>query len=189
MGLENVVQEIRASGQKNAAAMTREAQDQAAALLTEAQRRADEILARRRNQAESDAAALRRRELAAAQLDAKKMQLSVERDVLARLRAEVESRLSKLSPKDRQAHLKTLVSRARIPQGRILVAEQDVDNAKAAGIQVAGTFAGLGGVIVTTPDGATSEDLRYENILDEVWRETLHDVAAILFAEPATKAA
>jgi vacuolar-type H+-ATPase subunit E/Vma4 len=180
VGLEQVVQEIRTTGRKDADAILEDARKQAQALFAEAQARADDIAAKGRAQAEADVEALRRREVAAGQLDAKKLGLQVEREVLLRLRGEVEARLTRLPDKDRQAHLRALVSRARIPQGMVSVAEKDVENARAAGIAVSGTFKGLGGVIVTSPDGATSEDLRYENLLDDVWRETLHDVAEVL---------
>jgi vacuolar-type H+-ATPase subunit E/Vma4 len=72
------------------------------------------------------------------------------------------------------------VQRANVAGGRIWVAAQDEAIARKLGLEVAGTFQGLGGVIVESPDGTTRENLRYETILEEVWNESLGQVASKL---------
>lgn len=181
MGLEKVVESIRTSGRRDADRIVEDARREARALVDAAEQRARDIVERRRAEAAVAGDSLRRREVAAAHLEAKKLRLDAEREALARLRAEVETRVARLPADDRKAHVKALAARAGIPGGRVLVAKQDSELARAAGVTVAGTFDGLGGVIVESADGTTREDFRYENVLDDVWRASLHEVAGILF--------
>lgn len=181
MGLEKVVDSIRTSGRKDADRIVQDARREAQAVLDAASERARDLVEKRRAEGVVAAESLRRREIAAAHLEAKKLRLDAEREVLARLRADVESRIAKLPADDRKAHLRALAVKAAIPNGRVLVAKQDADAARAAGLAVSSTFDGLGGVIVESADGTTREDLRYENILDDVWRASLHEVAGVIF--------
>lgn len=183
MGLEKVVESIRESGRKEAEHARENARREAAALVSAAEAKAHNTLEARRREAEGAAEALRRRELAAAELEAKKMRLEVEREVLAKVRSEVESRIAKLPASDRAKHVKALATKAAIPNGRVLVAEQDAEAAKAAGVVPAGTFRGLGGVVVESADRSTSENLRYENVLDDAWRANLQEVAGVVFGK------
>ncbi len=139
-----------------------------------------EIRARRAGEGTSAADAHLKRETANADLEARRLRLTAERELMTSLRQEVEKRLGGLPAAQREAHLKALVSQANVPNGRVWVARQDEAAARKLGLHVAGTFEGLGGVVVESPDGATRENLRYETLLDKIWNASLPQVATKL---------
>lgn len=181
MALENVLTSIRETGRKEAERQLAAARKEAEAIVHAAQAEAAELLTRRREEGVHAGDLLKKREMAAAELESKKLRLTAEREVMHRVRVAVEEKLAKLPAADREKHILALSKRVNVPGGRVKVRDQDQPAAKAAGVNVAGTFQGLGGIVVESADGSTTEDLRYENLLDEVWRESLHDVAQIVF--------
>lgn len=177
MGLDKVVDNIRAEGRAQANAIVAEARKEADAILADAKRQATEIVNRRTAEGTAAAEAHLKREIAHADLEARRARLTAERELMASLRSEAETRLGSLPADKREAHLKALVQRANVPGGKVWVARQDEAVAKKLGLDVAGTFDGLGGVIVESPDGSTRENLRYETLLDEIWSVSLPQVA------------
>lgn len=177
MGLDKVVENIRAEGRQKADAVVAEAKKEAEAILADAKRQAADIVNRRTAEGNAAADALLKREIANADLEARRARLTAERELMTALRAEVEKRLGSLPADKREAHLKALAERANASGGKVWVAKQDEAAAKKLGFDVVGTFDGLGGIIVESPDGATRENLRYETLLDEIWSESLPQVA------------
>lgn len=180
MGLDKVVDNIRAEGRAQAGSIAASAKKEADAILADAKRQAAEITARRTGEATTAADAHLKREIANADLEARRLRLAAERELMTSIRAEAEKRLAALAPAQREAHLKTLVAKANVPNGRVWVAKQDEAAARKLGLSVAGTFEGLGGVIVEAADGATRENLRYETLLEEIWASSLPQVATKL---------
>lgn len=180
MGLDKVIATIRAEGKAEADALVAQAKKEAVAILADAKRQAEEHRASRSTAAKAAAEALLRREVANAELEARRLRLTAERELMTTIRADVEKRLAALPAKTREAHLETLVQTANVEGGRVFVSEQDVPAAKRLGLEVAGTFQGLGGVVVEAPDGSTRENLRYETLLDEIWAGSLPEVAGKL---------
>lgn len=180
MGLDKVVDNIRAEGRNQANEKIAAAKKEADAILADARRQADEIRNRRTAEATSNAEAHLKREVANAELEARRLRLTAERELMTAIRGEVEARLAQLPEKAREAHIQTLVAKANVPDGRVFVAKQDEKLAQKLGLTVAGTFEGLGGVVVEAPDGSTRENLRYETLLEEIWADSLPEVASKL---------
>lgn len=180
MGLDKVVDNIRSEGRSQATSIVNAAKKEADAILADAKRQAADVTSKRQAEASAAADALLKREIANADLEARRLRLTAERELMASIRAEVEKRLTALPPATREAHIKSLVARANISGGKVWVAKQDEASARKLGLNVAGTFEGLGGVVVEAPDGATRENLRYETLLEEIWSATLPQVATKL---------
>ena len=180
MGLDKVVDNIRSEGRQQATSIVNAAKKEADAILADAKRQAAEITARRQGEASAAADAHLKREVANADLEARRLRLTAERELMTSIRAEVEKRLAALPPAARESHIKTLVQKANVPNGRVWVAQQDEAAARKLGLNVAGTFQGLGGVIVEAADGTTRENLRYETLLEEIWATSLPQVASKL---------
>ncbi|HET6404150.1 MAG TPA: V-type ATP synthase subunit E family protein [Candidatus Thermoplasmatota archaeon] len=180
MGLDKVVESIRGEGRTQATSIVSAAKAEADAILADAKRQAAEITARRQSEASTAADAHIKREVAHADLEARRLRLTAERELMVNVRAEVEKRLAALPADKREAHLRTLIAKANVPNGKVWVAKQDEASARKLGLNVAGTFEGLGGVVVESEDGATRENLRYETLLDEIWNTSLHQVATKL---------
>lgn len=183
MGLDKVVDNIRNEGRTAAGSIVDAAKKEADAILADAKRQAADITARRQTEGTAAADAHLKREVASADLEARRLRLTAERELVASIRSEVEQRLSALPADKREAHLKQLVAKANVAGGKVWVAKQDEASARKLGLDVAGTFDGLGGVIVESPDGATRENLRYETLLDEIWQASLPQVASKLLKQ------
>ncbi len=177
MGLERVVDNIVAKGKADAEATLSKSRKEASEIVKAAEEEAATVKARRAKELADAIDALRRRELAAAELDAKKLRLNAERELLASVRAAVEDAIAKLPEAERKKHLQALVAAANVPNGRVFVQKGDKKTAEGLGLDVAGTFDGIGGVIVQSADGLTTENLRYENLVDDAWKEEIGEVA------------
>ena len=180
MGLDKVVDNIRSEGRSQATSIVDAARKEADAITADAKRQAAEITAKRQSEATSAADALLKREIASADLEARRLRLTAERELVSSIRAEVEKRLMALPAAAREAHIKQLVAKANVQNGKVWAAKQDEASARKLGLNVTGTFEGLGGVVVESPDGATRENLRYETLLDEIWQASLPQVASKL---------
>jgi V/A-type H+-transporting ATPase subunit E len=183
MALEKVVENIRAQGRAAAQAEIDAARREADEILKSAQAEASQIASRRQAEAQTAAEALRRRDLASAELEAKKGRLNAQKEVLSEVRRAVLEKLSKLPPERRAQHIQALLKRTGIQGGLVYGTAQDRVHAEKLGIRFAGTIEGLGGVVVVSPDGKMREDFTYEALLDEVWTTSLSQVAEILFKE------
>lgn len=183
MGLERVMEEIQTGAKRSAESEVARARAEADALVTEAERQAQTIRAERAEAAKAAVESLRRRELAAAELDVKKLRLNAQKDVLAKLRHAAFERLAAQSVDKRAQHLQALLKRSTVQHGKILVAERDQDAAKKAGIAFAGTVPATGGLVVESPDGSTREDLTVESLFEEVWSQSLPKISETLFAK------
>lgn len=183
MALDKVVASIREEGQQAANSRLDEARKEAAAILADAERQAGSLKAKRQAETASAAESLKLREIAAAELEAKKVRLNAQKEVLAKVREAVLDRIQKLPAERRLDHIRNLAAASSIKGGRLLVAERDADAARKAGLDVAGTVKAAGGVVVVSSDGATREDLTYETLIDDVWSKSLNSVAEALFGK------
>lgn len=182
MGLDQVIEDVLEEGRKEAEATVEEAKQEADAILEEARSKAQAAKEARAQEAETRAAAERRRILASAELDAKKKRLDAEADVLAAIRSRVETRLKKLPDDERTRLLRTLVEdsgAADFGQGAEARGRpEDRETLEKLGFTYAGEIDCIGGAVIESPDGNVREDLRFDAILDEVWREEMHGVAS-----------
>lgn len=180
MALEKVVENVLAQGRASAKAETDAARAEADAIVRAAETEGAAVRARRDGEAKQAAESLRKRELASAELESKKVRLTAQKEVLFDARRAVLERLAKLPAERRAEHIRALLKGA-MPGGLVYVAAQDKAAAEKAGVKVAGTIETLGGVVVVSPDGRTREDFTYEAMLDDVWNASLHEVADHLF--------
>ncbi len=181
MPLEKVAENIRAQGEAEAKRIVEEAEQEAQRIRDAAEDEANEVREARQQELEEHVESLRRQELASARLTAKKRRLDARREVMSEAREALTQRVRNLPKAERERHIQALVEQANVPDGRVYVAEQDEDVAQDLGLDIAGTFEGIGGVLVEAPDGAYTENLRYGTLLDRVWEGNLHDVAEVLF--------
>lgn len=181
MGLDQVVQEILEEGRQEAQAIREDAEQEAQAILEDAREEADREAEKIRQQARQDAESKARRIKASAQLDGKKKRLNAQSDVLSSIRARVEDRIRDLDADQRAKLLETLVESSGAHElGKGASARgrpEDQETIEALGFTYDGEIECLGGAVIESPDGTVSEDLRFETILDRVWRSSIHDIA------------
>jgi V/A-type H+-transporting ATPase subunit E len=181
MGLDQVIEEVLAEGEREADAIVEEAREEADAIVQDAKERAEEEREERLAEAEQEADAERRRIEASAELEAKKKRLDAEADVLASVRSRVESRLTDLPQEEREPLVRTLIEDAGADEfggdARAWAPKRDRDIVEDYGFTYEGEIDALGGVVIESPDGRIREDLTFDTLLDEVWRDRMHEVA------------
>ncbi len=176
MGLDQVVQEVREGGEKQAQEILAAARSEADAILAQAHEQADAYKAQRLAQAERDVEQLKRQHLSNAQFEARKLVLETENELRATLRTTIVEGLAGLGAAARKKHIAALLKQATavVPSGKVWGAAAD---AKVLGDAKEYTFAGevdiAGGLIVESEDGTVRLDLSYETLLDDAWRDVL----------------
>lgn len=181
MGLDQVIEEVLAEGQEEADAIVEQAEEEADEILEEAREKAKAHKEQTLEDARDQAQAEKRRIRSSAELKAKKKRLDAESDVLATIRSRVETRLKKLPDEDRTKLLRTLVDESGADDfgdgAKAWARPGDRETLEAMGFSYAGEADCIGGAVIESPDGQIREDLRFDAILDEIWREQMHEVA------------
>jgi len=190
MGLEVVVDEIKAKGNAKAAAIKADAEAQAKAIISEANTRAEEIKLAAEKDAEIQSERIAVREVANANLAVKRDALNAQKELLDKVYAEAVKEISNLPADVHAKAVRELLKEAgkQIKEGVIYTNKRDkaaAEDALALKTLSGFTFGGIidiaGGVVVKSNDGQFTLDLSYQTYMDGVWESTLKDASEILF--------
>lgn len=181
MGLETVLVRIRDTGKTEADAIVAAGREERERLLAEGH--AEGVKLRLRREAEGREQATRRRvqDLARAELDAKKIVLAAQEDVLKTVRERARRYLATTS---NPAALRKLLARheAEWRGGRVYANARDAADVRAiVGGNFGGTVDCLGGVVIESADDTTRLDATYDSILKDVWDDAIKEVAQTLW--------
>lgn len=176
MGLAEVVAEVRRDGEARAQAILADARKEADAILAEARRKAKAHEEEALREAAKEGTQMAGQVASRSDSEARRTVLAAEAQLRSDLKAAVLEHFRNLPAKSRQAHLKTLLERAKgvIAKGKVFGAEADAavlqkDRTFAFG----GTLAVAGGIVVESEDGEVRLDLTYETLLDDQWRDVM----------------
>jgi len=181
MGLEAVLERIRDTGQSEAAAIVGEARLERERILAEVRAEAEKHLARREAEAREQAERRRVQDLARAELDAKKIVLAAQEEVLRTVRERVKARLAASS--NPEALRKLLTKNAsEWKAGRVYANAKDAAAIRSAvGGNFADTIDCIGGIVIESADGTRRLDLTYDSILADLWNDVVREVAQTLW--------
>jgi V/A-type H+/Na+-transporting ATPase subunit E len=191
MALDAVVGEIKAKGEKEAAAIRAEGKAESDKILAEA----GEQVAAIKTSAEEDAARqsvqIVNREIAAGNLAVKRQVLNAEKALLDEVHAATVKAISDLPEDFHKKAVRELCKAAakELGEGVFYCSERDkaaVEHALSdlktlAGFSLAGTKNISGGVIAESKDGQLQLDYSYGAYLTEVWETGLRDASEKLF--------
>ncbi len=191
MGLEVVVDEIKAKGDAKAAAIKAEADAQVQAIVSEANLRAEEIKLAAEKDAEIQAERVIIREVASANLVVKRDLLNAQKELLDKVYTAAADEIANLPADVHAKAVRELLKEAakQIPEGVAYTGERDEAAAQAAiselktlsGFTFGGITAINGGVVVKSTDGQLTLDFSYDTFMGEVWEASLKDASEILF--------
>jgi V/A-type H+-transporting ATPase subunit E len=181
MGLETVLTRIRESGQAEASVIVAEGRTERERILAETRAEGVKLRARREAEARTQAERRRVQDLARAELDAKKIVLAAQEEVLLAVRERAKARLAAASGPEALRRL--LAKHAdEWRAGRVYASAGD---AAAVRSVVGGSFAGaidcVGGVAIESADGTRRLDLTYDSILEDLWGDVVREVARTLW--------
>jgi vacuolar-type H+-ATPase subunit E/Vma4 len=175
MGLEVVLNQIQSAGQKEESNILEQAHFEKDRILAEAQRRADAMRADATARTEARLEALRRELTSAAEFESRRRLLVARRELAEDFRRRVLESLSTLAANKNQALLTKLAQRAKkdLPAGTAHARKADLPTLTAAGFKAGRDLPGPGGFQVESADGLIVLDLRYETLLENVWKQIL----------------
>ncbi len=184
MSLEQMIEEIRQQGQRESDEILEAARQERERILAEVQAKGEEFRNERSRQAEEQGAREEIREMARADLDARKALLQAQKEVLDEVRDAAKDRLRTLDSNERL--LKSLVEQNQgdLEDGLVRCNERDVEALRRlTGNEVQGDLDIIGGFVIESQAGDRRTDLTYDTFLDGLWERAVRDVADILWKE------
>jgi len=181
MGLETVLERIRDTGKSEASSIVGEARQERERILAEARTEAAKHLARREAEAAEQAKRRRVQDLARAELDAKKIVLAAQEEVLGTVREGVKVRLASSSTPEALRRLLAKYA-SEWKTGRVYANAKDAAAVRSmAGGNFAGTLDCIGGIVIESDDGTRRLDLTYDSALADLWDDVVREVAQTLW--------
>jgi V/A-type H+-transporting ATPase subunit E len=191
MGLEAVVEEIRAKGQKEAGEIRASAKSEVSEILGAAQKRMESIKLTAEADVEKQAGHIVSQEVSAAHLVVKRELLNTQKELLDRVYSDTLAKIAGLPESfHREAIKKLLLDAAKeIPSGVVRCNKRDlgiVSEVISGGSSFRGFSVGKaidieGGIVIESTDGELSIDNSYRTFLNRVWESGLKDASDTLF--------
>ncbi len=191
MGLEAVVGDIRAKGQKEADAVREETKAEVNGILQSSQVKAEKIKLAVEETVTKQVQHIESQELSAANLVVKRERLNTQKALLDEVYQNALDSVLKLPESFHRDAIKSLLSDAKkqIPEGTVHCNARDMKALKEL-IGTENLFKGYsvgnevdieGGVMVESKDATLQLDLSYRTFLNMVWETGLKDASDILF--------
>lgn len=177
-----MLQEIRAKSQEDRRRLEEEARAQRERLLREGQAAVEAYRRSQTDRATREIVRIQAQETASTELELKREELHVERELLDRVMHFSEERLRQLPRERNEAVLKALLARYEREGVKVLTVPRDELYLKMASkLHHEGTIPAIGGLVITNVDGTVRVDLTYDTLLHEFVERNLKDIHGRLF--------
>jgi len=181
MALDAVVESILATSKDKVSQINSEADRGVAEVLNEARERAADIKSRKEIEVGHAIEAMERREISSANLEVKRAELNVHKDLLEQARIKLMENIKNLPKKDNEAMLKKLLEPYDLKDMKVYSNKQDEAFVSSLAPNYGGNLDIMGGVVVESKDGTLRYDLTYETLAREVFSGQMKEVSKILF--------
>ncbi|MCX9009798.1 MAG: V-type ATP synthase subunit E [Candidatus Methanoperedens sp.] len=182
MGLDAIVQEIRAKGKAEADRISGETYQEVSKILADSESQAAKIKAAKQEAVRKEIERLRQQELSSAHLEVKRAMLNARKELLDEVYEKSKESIQKLPADKNQKLLGSLIKKNENSNTKIYSRAKDAPAVKKlTKLGYAGEIDCLGGVIIENEDGTEYLDLRYDTILKNVSERSLKQVSDILF--------
>ncbi|HPW73762.1 MAG: V-type ATP synthase subunit E [Methanothrix sp.] len=181
MALDAVIESVLATSKDRVAQVESEGDLEVARILNEARERAAEIKSRKEAEVGHAVEAIERREISSANLEVKRAELNVHKDLLEKARTMLLEKIANLSKKDNEAMLKKLLEPYELKDMKVYSNKRDEAFITSLAPNYGGNLDITGGVVVESKDGALRYDLSYETLAREVFSNHMKEVSKILF--------
>ena len=180
MGLEDILKQVEETGRDTAAAIRKETTKEVESKMTEARSAADEAVASIKSESNRKIEQLRQQEIPSAELEVKRSQLEMQKDLLMETKTEVMSKLESLGSKDLKKIYSSLLKDAP-KNGKLFCRKKDKSLFKGiTKLSQSGEITDLGFIIES---GDYRLDYRFSTLVEGQWQENLPMVSEALFAE------
>ncbi|GFO97164.1 H+transporting two-sector ATPase E subunit [groundwater metagenome] len=182
MGLDAIVEEIKARGKAEADRISDETYQEVSRIIADAQSQAEKIISARQEAVSKDIERLRQQELSSANLEVKRAMLNARKEVLDEVYEASKESVGKLPDEKNQKLLGLIIKKNEKNNSKIYSREKDKTAVKKlTTLNYAGEINCIGGVIIENDNGTEYLDFRYETILKDVSEKSLKLVSDILF--------
>jgi len=180
MGLEAVKEEILNSAKEQSNSMVAEARKEADRIMKEAERKIEEMKEKSEAETKKAIEAIKRQELASAELENKKMFLEAKKQVIDGVFSEAKKRLESLEDKKREVHIKKLLEKIKhdIDAAYIYCNKKDAKFLKNLETESIGI---IGGLIAENKEKNIRVDYSFETMLQIIKENELQSINKILF--------
>jgi V/A-type H+-transporting ATPase subunit E len=184
MGLEKVVEEVLSSGKRKRDDILAEGEADYREVVQASKDEIDEYRSKREKENQVRIERMRAQDLQTAELEVRRLELSMRRDLLELVQEGAKDKLRQLERPRNEAMLKALLEGKDVPGARVFSAAKDEPIVRSlTRLPYGGHIDCLGGVIIESADGSIREDLTYDALLTERSEELLPIIAGILFGE------
>ena len=186
MGLESVLKKIQETGESECSKMLSEAKAKADEIIDAAKVEAEKIRESFEKTVNEEVSRLTTQELSTAEIEARKIVLNAQKDLLDKQHNSVLNELAKLPGDKREQILKSLLKKAsaELTSGTIRCSETDKDIiSKNSQYKIGDSIDTLGGFILTSEDKTITLDMRYETLLNDFWGQHLREITEELFGK------
>lgn len=182
MGLEAIVEEIKAKGREEADRISKETSLEVSKIIADARASADKIRAAKEQSVKKEIERLRQQELSSANLEVKKAILNARKEILDEVYETARDSVSKLPIEKSQKLLKSIIEKNEARNSKIFSRNKDKQVVKKlTKLEYAGDIDCIGGVVIENKDGTEVLDFKYDTILKDVSEQSLKQVSEILF--------
>ena len=181
MGLESVIERIESEAKTEIKKIESEGESEAERIISEAQTNAEKFIASKAVENHRQIEILIAQERSGAELEVKKIRLSVEKEILEKTFAECLVSLTSLQHEKIIASLAEKIRR-EMPESSVIYSnKRDEKVARSLqGFTYGGTIDCIGGLVAENNDKTVRMDCRYETIAQNIWNSSLKEIAAVL---------
>lgn len=182
MSLDKVIDRIEKEGEKEVKSIELETKRQVEQIIQIAKKKSQELTKTRHSEAKKLIENLRIQEKSIAELDAKKIRLNTEKEMLDTTYQECLDALNSISHEKLISSLLNKVKKEMPEAVSIYSNKRDEELVRSlSDLNYAGNIESIGGIIAENIDGTMRLDYRYETIASNVWNRSLKEIADKLF--------
>lgn len=188
MGLETIEADIRKKTEEKVNSTISDAKKSSGEVINKAKEQIFELKKTRALEIQKVVKEYREREIAQANLNARKLVLDAKREAIESLYAKIEERILQIGTAEKKEILKALIEKGKNElQGARYIFSNASDKtlveglASAAGLKFGGVVECKGGVIVESESREVRVDYTYESLLVDFRKNSIEEVASQLF--------
>lgn len=182
MALEQVLEQIQGHAKEERSRLEAEAQKARATLDAEARAAVEERRGKALERASREIVLIQTQEAASTELELKREELQLERELIDRVHKLAQDKLSVLPRERNEAILKALISHFEREGTHVHATAKDELFVKmACRLHFAGAMPGAGGLVISNADGTVQMDLTFETLMRELSDKRLKEIHQRMF--------
>lgn len=182
MGLDAIVEEIKAKGRAEADKINQETSLEVSKIIADARAGAAKLKAAKEETLKKELERLKQQELSSANLEVKKAKLNARKEILDLVYEDARESISKLPEQMNQKILRSIIEKNESGNSKIYSRSKDKSIVtQMTKLEYAGEIDCIGGVVIENNDGSVVLDFKYDMILKNVSEQSLKQVSDILF--------